>query len=299
MQTITRDHVIYQMSAGHPCAARAISGETVIFETWDCFGGQITREDQHLNGIDWANINPATGPLYVEGAQPGDVLKVEILHIDLDDHGVMTETPGEGPYGSSIPDEATKILPVSMGCVTFNDRLSFPIRPMIGVIGTAPAGEAIPTGTPGPHGGNMDCQRIGPGSILYLPVEVPGALLAMGDLHAVMGDGEVCICGVEISGSITVRVTVLRDCVLPTPFLVTPEHFMNIYAADTMDAAAKGAVERMRAFLIEQVGMEAHDAGMVLSAVCDLRVCQMVDPMITCRMEVSRDIPAAYGYAFP
>ena len=299
MQTITRDHVIYQMSAAHPCAARAASGETVVFETLDCFGGQITREDQHLNGIDWTNINPATGPLYVEGAQPGDVLKVEILQIDLDNHGVMTETPGEGPYGASIQEEATKILPVAAGRVTFNDRLSFPARPMIGVIGTAPAGEAVPTGTPGPHGGNMDCSRICAGSILYLPVEVPGALLAMGDLHAVMGDGEVCICGVEISGSVTVRVTALRHCALPTPFLVTPERFMDICAADTMDAAAKDAVERMRAFLIDQVGMSAHDAGMVLSAVCDLRVCQMVDPMITCRMEVSRDIPAAYGYAFP
>lgn len=299
MQTITRNHVIYQMSASHPCAARAISGETVRFETWDCFGGQITREDQHLNGIDWNNINPATGPLYVEGARPGDVLKIEILQIDLDGHGVMTETPGEGPYGSSIRKESTKILPVSMGRITFNDRLSFPIRPMIGVIGTAPVGEAIPTGTPGRHGGNMDCNRICAGSVLYLPVEVPGGLLAMGDLHAAMGDGEVCICGVEISGAVTVRVTVLRDCVLPTPFLVTPERFMNICAADAMDAAAQGAVERMRAFLIEQVGMEAHDAGMALSAVCDLRVCQMVDPMITCRMEVPRDIPAAYGYAFP
>ena len=299
MQLITRDHVIYQMSAGHPCAARAVSGETVVFETWDCFGGQITREDQHLGGIDWSNINPATGPLYVEGAQPGDVLKVEILEIALDDHGVMTETPGEGPYGALLQEEATKILPVAMGRVTFNQKLSFPTRPMIGVIGTAPADEPIPTGTPGRHGGNMDCNRICAGSVLYLPVEVPGGLLAMGDLHAVMGDGEVCICGVEISGAVTVRVTVLRACPLPTPFLVTPERFMDIYAADSMDAAAKGAVERMRAFLIEQVGMEPHDAGMVLSAVCDLRVCQMVDPMITCRMEVPRDIPASYGYLFP
>ena len=299
MQTITRDHVIYQMSASHPCAARAASGETVIFETLDCFGGQLTREDQHLNGIDWGNINPATGPLYVEGAQPGDVLKVEILHIDLDRCGVMTEAPGEGPYGDFLQEEATKLLPVSAGRVTFNERLSFPVRPMIGVIGTAPADGAIPTGTPGPHGGNMDCRRIGAGSTLYLPVAVPGALLSMGDLHAAMGDGDGWICGVEISGSVTVRITVLSDCALPTPFLLTPDLLMDIYAAGTMDAAARGAVQRMRSFLIEQVGMDAHDAGMALSAACDLRVCQMVDPMITCRMEVPRAITAAYGYRFP
>lgn len=299
MLTLSTDHVIYTMSPHHPPVARAASGDTVVFATLDCFGCQITREDQHLGGIDWANINPATGPLYVEEAQPGDVLKVEILGIALADHGVITEAPGEGVFGEHIAQESTKILPIQGERLLFNDCLSLPLRPMIGVIGTAPAGEEISTGTPDSHGGNMDCSRIGAGTTLYLPVNVPGALLAMGDLHAAMGDGEVCVCGVEIAGCVTVGLSVLKDCALPTPFLVAAEHSMSIFAADDLYAASKGCTDRMRTFLIHEVGMKSHEAGMVLSAACDLRVCQVVDPMFTCRMEVPHAIPQAYGYRFP
>lgn len=296
---ISRKTVIYAMSPHNPPAARAESGATVCFETIDCFGGQITSPEQRLGGLDWDNINPATGPLYVEGAQPGDVLKVEILDIALADHGVMTDAPNEGVIGAVLTEESTKLIPIRAGRAVFNDKLSFPIRPMIGVIGTAPAAGAVPTGTPGPHGGNMDCKRIGPGATLYLPVAVEGALLAMGDLHAVMGDGEVVVCGVEIAGRVTVRVTVLHDCPLPTPFLTTETAFMTISSASTLEAAASDATLRMREVLIHQVGMEAHEAGMLLSAAGDVRICQMVDPQVTCRMEVPLAVAESYGYAFP
>lgn len=299
MLTLSTDHVVYTMSPHHPAAARTASGDTVVFETLDCFGCQITREEQLLGGLDWDNINPATGPLYVEGAQPGDILKVEILDIALADHGVMTVAPGEGVFGEDVTQEHTKILPIQEGRLIFNNRLSLPLRPMIGVIGTAPAQGEISTGTPGSHGGNMDCRRIGTGTALYLPVHVAGALLAIGDLHASMGDGEVCICGVEIRGAVTVRLSVLKDCILPTPFLVTPEHSMAIFSAEELYAASKGCTRRMRSFLIDQVGMAPHEAGMILSATCDLRICQVVDPMLTCRMEVPRAITQAYGYSFP
>lgn len=298
MLTIQSDAKIYQMSRTNVPAATAKSGDTVRFETLDCFGCQISREDQLLGGLDWSNINPATGPLSVEGALPGDVLRVDILSIELDGHGVMTDGPGEGVTGAAVSEESTKILPVENGIIHFNEMLSFPICPMIGVIGTAPAGEGVDTGTPGSHGGNMDCTRIGVGASLYLPVNVEGALLAMGDMHARMGDGEVEVCGVEIAGAVTVRVTVLKNCKLPTPFLVNRDSFMTIFSAKTLDEAGVGATMAMHAFLTGSLGLDAHEAGMLLSVAGDLRICQVVDPEKTCRMELPRSIADAYHYIF-
>ena len=276
MLVIKRDTVVYKMSGENKPAASCKSGDIVQFETNDCFGGQIQREDQVMNGLDWNNINPATGPLFIEGAQPGDVLKVEILKIELDDHGAICEGPGEGVTGKAVTDEATKIVPVKAGYAHFNDKLIFKIKPMIGVIGTAPAdGKAIDTGTPDTHGGNMDCNQIGEGAVLYLPVNVPGALLAMGDMHAVMGNGEV-----------------------PTPYLLTRDKAMTIYSAPTLAEAAEGATLAMRQFLISQLGMGQHEAGFLLSAAGDVEICQCVDPQQTCRMEISRYITRQYGYEF-
>lgn len=299
MQIIRRETAVYAMSKDNAPVARAQSGETLVFETADCFGGQIACEADRLGALDWSRINPATGPVYIEGAQPGDTLKVEILSIALAPQAAMVEAPGEGITGVEAVAEATKILPVADGRVVFSDSLSLPVCAMIGVIGTAPAGEAIPTGTPAAHGGNMDCKRIGEGAALYLPVNVDGALLAMGDLHAVMGDGEVCVCGAEIAGSVTVRVSVIKGQPLPLPFLVTQEHAMAICSDEGLDAAAQGATLRMRTFLIEQAKLPAHEAGMLLSLAGDLRICQAVDPNKTCRMELPTSVLRDLGYAFP
>jgi len=298
MLTVFTDTKIHKMSRDNAPVAYAKSGDTVRFETLDCFGCQIQNESQLLGKLDWSNINPATGPLFIEDAQPGDVLKVEILNIELDDHGVMVDGPGNGVTGRAVTEETTKILPVADGLVHFNDKLSFPVDPMIGVIGTAPAGEGIDTGTPGAHGGNMDCTRIGTGATLYLPVNTPGALLAMGDLHARMGDGEVEVCGVEIAGAVTVKVTVVKNCGLPTPFLVNSEIAAAIYSAETLDDASIGATMAMHGFLMKELGMNAHEAGMLLSVAGDLRICQIVDPEKTCRMEIPVSILKAYRYTF-
>ncbi len=297
MLTITRDHVVYAMSPDNAPAAHAESGATIRFETIDCFGGQIVRETDKMGTLDWSRINPATGPLFVEGAKPGDTLKVEILAIDLEKQAATVEAPGEGITGLHADNETTKILPVADGKAIFNDSLALDLAPMIGVIGTAPAEGSIATGTPDEHGGNMDCKRIGAGTTLYLPVNVEGALLAMGDLHAVMGDGEVCVCGAEISGAVTVRISVVKGQPLPLPFLVTGEHAMAIYSAEGLDAAAEGATLRMRTFLTDQAGFIPHEAGMLLSLAGDLRICQAVDPNKTCRMEVPLKVIG--GYRFP
>ena len=299
MLTISRNNVVYAMSPDNAPVARVQSGETLCFETIDCFGEQIKQETDRMGTLDWSRINPATGPVYVEGAEAGDTLKVEILRIDLAPQAAMVEAPGEGITGAAAEAETTKILPVQGDKALFNGRLSLDVAPMIGVIGTAPAAGSIATGTPDAHGGNMDCKRIGAGATLYLPVNVAGGLLAMGDLHAVMGDGEVCVCGAEISGAVTVRVSVVKGQPLPLPFLVTQEHAMAIYSAEGLDASAEGATLRMREFLIAQAGLAPHEAGMLLSLTGDLRICQAVDPNKTCRMELPLTALNALGYAFP
>ena len=299
MLTIKRDTVVYAMSPDNAPVARVNSGDTLAFETMDCFSGQIAKPEDKLGALDWSRINPATGPVYVEGAQPGDTLKVEILRIDLAPQAATVESPDSGVTGLAAKEEHTKILPVGDGKVVFNETITLPECAMIGVIGTAPREGAISTGTPDMHGGNMDCKRIGAGATLYLPVNVDGALLAMGDLHAVMGDGEVCVCGAEIAGEVTVRVTVIKGQPLPLPFLVTKDAAMAIYSAPGLDAAAEGTTLRMRSFLINAVGMKPHEAGMLLSLAGDLRICQCVDPNKTCRMEVPLSIVDKLGYQFP
>ena len=120
----------------------------------------------------------------------------------------------------------------------------------------------------------------------------------MGDLHARMGDGEVEVCGVEIAGAVTVRVTVVKNCSLPTPFLINSEIAASIYSAQTVDAASIGATMYMHGFLMQELGMDEHEAGMLLSVAGNLRICQIVDPEKTCRMEIPLSVPNAYNYTF-
>jgi len=286
------------MSSSHHAVATAQSGDTVVFETLDCFSNKLQKESAKSSEVSWSEINPATGPLYVQGAKRGDTLKVEILDINLADHGVIASGPGFGVFGDVFQEEKTKIVPIVDGNAVFNEKLQFAINPMIGVIGTAPENEEIPTGSPGFHGGNMDCNKITKGSILYLPVNHPGALLSMGDVHATMGDGEVVGCGIEIAAAVTVKITVLTDCNLPLPFLVNAEKAMTLYSALTIDEAAKGATLNMQKFLNEELHMDYHEGAMLLSIAADLSICQMVDPLRTVRMELPKYIIGQYNYHF-
>lgn len=198
-----------------------------------------------------------------------------------------------------VPNEATRIVPIEKGFAIINSKVKVPIRPTIGVIGTAPPPEKeIATDTPGKHGSNLDCKKITKGTTLYLPVYVDGALLAIGDLHAIMGDGEIIVCGLEVCGEVTVRVTVLPTSNIPLPFLLTKKQAIVICSAPTLDEAAKQATISMQTFLIDQVGMDFHEAGMLLSMVGNLRICQVVNPLVTVRFEFPRRILKKYGYHF-
>ena len=290
MLTISTDHVIYEFSPLNRPVAEADSGEIIQFETMDCFSNQVLSEDQDLDQVDWSATNPATGPLFIRGANPGDTLKVEILSIELGPQAVVAEFPDSGITGCMADRIQARVLPIQGNTAVFSDSLTLPLRPMIGVIGTAPQSENIATEIPGAHGGNMDCTEIRAGTTLYLPVNVPGALLSMGDIHALMGDGEICVCGAEINGVITVRVSVIKGSHLPLPFLANSEICAAIASAATLDSAAESATMAMREFLLSTVGMDSHSAATLLSLAGNLRICQVVNPQKTCRMELPRQV---------
>jgi len=193
MMTIPVDRQVYALADEMEPAAREVPGERLVFEAQDALGGQVKTADDVLAELDFSRINPATGPVFVDGAEPGDTLVVRVVSIEPADSGAIVTGPGMGVLGDETERHATRILPVEDGAVVFDD-LRLPARPMIGVIGVAPSEGSHPTGTAHRHGGNMDTKEIVEGCTVYCPVAQPGALLALGDVHAVMGDGEVLPC---------------------------------------------------------------------------------------------------------
>ncbi|MCL4424854.1 MAG: acetamidase/formamidase family protein [Firmicutes bacterium] len=298
MKRIEANQVVYALSRENPPAATADPGETLVFLTKDCFSNQIQKETDLFASVGWATINPATGPVAVNGAEPGDTLAVEILDIEVAGQGSMIAVPGLGALSEQLTHSETKIVPIVNGKVIFNSELEIPIRPMIGVIGTAPAGQAVPCGTPGPHGGNMDTRFIGKGARLYLPVFAPGALLALGDLHAVMGDGEVVICGVEIPGQVTVKVDLIKAKAEPGPVLETAEAWYTIASAPDLDEASQSALQQMFAFIKRRIPLPPNEVAMLLSITGNLQISQVVDPLKTVRMEMPKWVLKAYGVKF-
>ena len=272
------------------------SGETVRIRTKDCFGNQLQGPEDQLSEIDWEAINPATGPIYVEGAVAGGTLKVHIDNIELDAQTSSCTGKDEGVCGDRFSDWATHFCKVEDGKVVWDERLSIPVAPMIGVIGVAPEGEPVNCGTPGKHGGNMDNTAIAAGATLYFPVAVDGALFGCGDMHAVMGDGEVSVSGAEVAGYVTVALTALPELSVPNPLIENDTHFGIIVSAESLDKAAELAVQQMVDLLASRTNESEANLVMLLSLVADVRVCQMVDPEKTVRFMVPKYVLDAIGF---
>jgi len=290
--------LIYNMSATHKPVLSVPSGSTLLFETCDCFEDQITSEQTPFQALDWTRINPATGPVFIEGADPGDMLEVKIDKIVIRDHGVMVTGPDMGVLGDELTENSIRIIPIRQDKAFFTENVELPLNPMIGVIGTAPASEAISCGTPGNHGGNMDCKVIGEGATLYLPVNVPGGLLALGDLHAAMGDGEVSVCGVEVSGEVTLSVTVIKGKQWQLPFLKNSKAIYMIASEKSLDEATIRATKNMVHFLVNECALNNYDAITLLSIAGNIQICQIVDPLKTVRMELPLSVLEQLGYTF-
>lgn len=262
-------------------------GATVRIRTIDCYSNNL-RADNDPRGAAPGPVNscnPATGPIFVEGAHPGDTLKCEILAIDADEYSTMRVRPGAGFMGHRVTEKTVRAVRVKDGMAELGG-VKLPVDPMIGVIGVAPAGEAIDTETPEAHGGNMDTRQIHAGSTLYLPVQAEGALFAAGDVHAQMGDGEMGICGLECPAWVTVRLSVIPGRQEKWPVLEDQGSIFTIASAETLEEASRLAADAMLDYLLARVNIDVNELVLLMSLICDLEVSQVVDPLVTARVRL-------------
>jgi len=278
MQRITRDHIVYSLDKAHAPVATIDPGSELCFETWDARTGSITSERDLLDRPHPKGPNPATGPVCVRGAQPGDALIVTILEIGLADRGYTGTRPGQGVLGHLIREHRTRLFDIVDGQVVFNQRIRFPVRPMVGVIGTAPDGDGVATLHPGPHGGNMDHTDVRVGAQVHLPVFVPGALLFVGDVHASMGDGEISITALEICGEVRVKVDLAKGEGIRRPWIEFPDRWITTGDGPGIAEAIRMAAEEMAGFLMRRLGLTMDEAYMLLSIRGDARVSQCAEP---------------------
>ena len=294
MELLMNESVIYDFNKSHKPVKVVPSGATIEIATYDCFENQLQSEKDEISGIDWDRVNPATGPIFVNDAKPGDVLKVSIEKLEIGEQGVMVVGPDLGVMGHRLKEMESKIIPIKDGHAQFGD-LHIPLNPMIGVIGVAPEGEGVSCGTPGAHGGNMDNKMITEGAVLYLPVFAEGALFGLGDFHAAMGDGEVSVSGIEVPGRATVKLEVLKGEPMTQPMLENSEVVTQIASAETLDQAARLATELMIDRIAEKTGMPLGEVTMLMSAIGQVEVCQIVDPLMTARFVVPKWLEEKLG----
>jgi len=293
MKTTRIDSANYKFNKDIPPVASVPSGTHLTFASPDCFGGQITRENYEnaLDGeFDWDRVNPTAGPVAILGAEPGDVLRVEILDITPTGDGVLMTGKGLGVCQDDFDKLETRVVEMRDNHVLFSDNIKIPMRPMIGVIGVAPAGEPVNNGFPGDHGGNLDCKKIGAGAVVYLPVYVDGGLLSLGDVHGLQADGEVGGTGAECPAEVQVKVELLKNCKRPTPFVENDTHYMPVASAQTMDEAISNVVKNGVDFLMQEFAMSRFDALTFCSLAADVRICQVVDPLMTARLEIPKQL---------
>lgn len=267
---------VFNFSKDNKPVERVNVGETVEFITLDCFSNQVTDESQLVTSIDMNKVNPATGPVYVEGAEIGDVLVVDIVDIEVADTATITTLPGVGPLIHNS-ENRVKRVPVKDGIVKFNN-IEFPADPMIGVIGVAPKGEDVACGMWGDHGGNIDNKKIVKGTRAYFPVNVEGALFQLGDLHASMGDGEISGAGLEIPGRVKVELSLIKDFKINRPVHKDNEKWYTISNAPTYEEALSLASQDMQELIMNAYGWDATDAYLYMSAQGDIEICQGAFP---------------------
>jgi amidase len=275
---ISRDEIIWSFGPDLEPALEIDPGETVTFETNDCFSGQIQSEDDLVTEIDLTRVNSATGPVAVRGAEPGDSLVAEILDVRPIEWGVACLIPGFGQLSERVQAPVTRIFDVRDGEIRMNDRVSFPAKPMVGVVGVATAADDVSNGLAGEHGGNLDDHFHGKGARIYFPVRQAGGMFAVGDMHAAMGDGEICFTGVEIAGEVDIRFDVLKGKQATWPVTELADRWLPHATAMDYAEALELVAEEAAQLLVDEHGFTIEDAFIFLSVACDAGVAQACKP---------------------
>lgn len=293
------NHTIHQHQShfgwnrDNPPAVRIAPGETVEFNPVDSSGGQITSKSTvaDIAALDFAKVNPVAGPVYVEGAEPGDAIKVTLLHFAPSGWGWTANIPGFGLLADQFKDPALHIWKYDAGTLApamYGPGGLVPLKPFCGTIGLAPAESGLHSIVPPRRmGGNMDIRDMSAGTELYLPVEVAGGLFSVGDTHATQGDGEVCGTAIESPCSLAAKFELIKNAKLAFPRFTTPgpvARHMDVkgyevttgIGPDLMEGA-KAAVSGMIDLLSTRYKMKPVDAYMLCSVCGDLRISEIVD----------------------
>ncbi|AHY45697.1 putative acetamidase/formamidase [Rubrobacter radiotolerans] len=288
------DTVHYRWSKHYEPALTIRSGDTVVFETREVSDGQIGPDSDAsaLDAFDWDRIYPLCGPVAVEDAEPGDILEVEMLDIQTRGWGWTASIPGTGLLPEDFPNAHLKIFDLTNGDYTFfRHDIAIPIEPFFGTTGVCPDGEEeTAVMPPGPFGGNLDTRHITKGSILRLPVQVPGALFSCGDAHAAQGDGEVCVTGIECPMFAAMRFNLVKTNggrTLPAPQFMTPGPltpkvdaggwYATMGIGPDLMQATKDSVRAMIDHISDAYEMSPEDAYLLCSLAVDLKISEVVD----------------------
>lgn len=276
-----------------PPVLTATPGETITFDCLDASGGQLTASSTlaHLAGLDFGRINPVTGPVFVDGATPGDAVKITLDAFAPSGFGWTANIPGFGLLADQFPDPALHLWAydkVGLTPAAFSSVARVPLKPFAGTIGLALAEPGLHSVVPPRRvGGNLDIRDLAAGVTLYLPVEVEGGLFSIGDTHAAQGDGEICGTAIESPMSVTLTLDLVKDARLGSPRFTTPgpvtRHLdaagyeVTTGVGPDLMTGARDAVSRMIELLGAWRGMSAVDAYMLCSVCGDLRISEIVD----------------------
>jgi len=291
MKTATRDIVYYYHSPLNKPAITVQPGEVFQAETELCSGTWLKSLDDCYSKKKAVGSNP-TVVVAVDGAKAGDVIAVEILDIEVDSIGYTGFEDPFNPLARQILNRdwglATKTLAIENGRIVWNEKIRIPIKPMIGTLGTSPLQEELSNSKGGPHGGNMDVQEVAVGSTVYLPVSVPGALLHVGDAHAVQGDGEI-----NSAGGVECRALVrLKVGIAPKPVnmkcvrIENQEYIMGIACEQSVEESFHTAAREVLHWMVDDYGFGEEEAYLLMGQVMEARCTQFVNPTRTyiCKM---------------
>ncbi|MBA3874958.1 MAG: acetamidase/formamidase family protein [Anaerolineae bacterium] len=269
--TLQKEQKAFAFDASIPPVLEIESGDTVTFETGD-FAYERLFKGETVEAIGLENFNAVTGPVRVKGAEAGDALKIEVVDIKVT-RAWSVWLPDFGGLGKHTKEVEVKQIRLKDGRAYISNRLSVDIKPMIGCIGVAPAKGKGSTFMPAyPYGGNMDLREMSVGATLFLPVQVDGALLAMGDLHAAMGTAEPTWVSLEASGSATLTITLEKNKKLKFPRLRVGTRTYCVGMADTLEKAHQIALDEAYNLLLTERGLEPFDAYAFASAVVEMRL---------------------------
>jgi len=284
MKSLDREHHIYMLEPGATPAITIDSGEELMVETWDAFEGVQDPEiigEKYLKG-------PASGPIFVNGAEPGDALKVDFISITPKEGAAHMVMPGRGFLDEEFPEGFPTIMSFKDGHAVLPNGILLPLHPSMGVVATTPTYSQSTASDSGPYGGDIDMKELVAGSTIYLPVFVPGGLLALGDCHALVGDGAVAGTGAECSADTHLRVTVEKGMNISGPRAMTPDHFVVLSHGADLGPAMKQAVRDMVDFLVTEKGMAPYEAYTLCSLAGDVRVSRTFRPISPVKMMLSR-----------